>query len=143
MKHLLTNTEVETFIKGGKAVLTLQSNITGRHFTYKVSKPRNQKNNPNFNGPYFVSVLNGPDNYSNYQYIGHIDRNNNFIHGGAKAHAGADAQSVLAFNWFINHLGQPTKNLTVFHEGKCCRCRRKLTTPESLISGIGPYCAGR
>lgn len=31
----------------------------------------------------------------------------------------------------------------VWHEGKCCRCGRKLTVPESIESGIGPECAGK
>jgi hypothetical protein len=28
-----------------------------------------------------------------------------------------------------------------WHEGKCCRCGRKLTVPASIASGIGPECA--
>ena len=142
MRHTLAHTETSEFIKGGKATITLQSNITGRHFTYKIAAPKGQKDQENFTGPYFVSILNGPHNHSNFQYVGYINRAGNFIHGGSKARAGADSQSVLAFKWFIDNLGKKSNALTVFHEGKCCRCGRKLTTPESLISGIGPHCAG-
>lgn len=28
-------------------------------------------------------------------------------------------------------------------EGRCCRCNKKLTTPESIEAGIGPICAGK
>jgi hypothetical protein len=31
----------------------------------------------------------------------------------------------------------------VHHEGKCGRCGRKLTVPESVKSGFGPECAGK
>jgi hypothetical protein len=30
----------------------------------------------------------------------------------------------------------------VMHVGKCCKCRRLLTTPESIQRGIGPECSG-
>jgi hypothetical protein len=29
----------------------------------------------------------------------------------------------------------------VWHEGRCGRCGRKLTVPESIESGFGPECA--
>ena len=29
----------------------------------------------------------------------------------------------------------------VFHSGKCGKCGKKLTTPESIKSGLGPYCS--
>jgi hypothetical protein len=28
----------------------------------------------------------------------------------------------------------------IMHAGKCCKCRRTLTTPQSLMNGIGPEC---
>ena len=31
--------------------------------------------------------------------------------------------------------------LEVWHEGRCGRCNRALTVPESIASGIGPECA--
>jgi len=30
----------------------------------------------------------------------------------------------------------------VMHANKCCKCRRTLTTPESITKGIGPECSG-
>jgi hypothetical protein len=35
------------------------------------------------------------------------------------------------------------KGLKVHHEGRCCRCGRKLTVPESIETGLGPECASR
>ena len=39
--------------------------------------------------------------------------------------------------------GRMPLTLTVFHDGKCGRCGRKLTVPESIQSGLGPVCAGQ
>jgi hypothetical protein len=33
--------------------------------------------------------------------------------------------------------------LRFLFEGRCRRCNRKLTTPTSIESGMGPVCAGR
>ena len=33
-------------------------------------------------------------------------------------------------------------NAEVMHANKCCKCRRTLTTPESIVKGIGPECSG-
>jgi ssDNA-binding Zn-finger/Zn-ribbon topoisomerase 1 len=30
----------------------------------------------------------------------------------------------------------------VMHANRCCKCRRALTTPESITKGIGPECSG-
>jgi len=33
------------------------------------------------------------------------------------------------------------KGCTILREGRCIRCNRKLTHPDSILSGIGPECA--
>jgi ssDNA-binding Zn-finger/Zn-ribbon topoisomerase 1 len=33
-------------------------------------------------------------------------------------------------------------NAEVLHANKCCKCRRTLTTPESILKGIGAECSG-
>ena len=35
------------------------------------------------------------------------------------------------------------ETVEVWHEGRCCRCARRLTVPESIILGLGPACATR
>jgi len=56
------------FILAGKARFTLTSKKTGQHFTYQVKKAKDGGKRPN--SPWFVSILSGPDNGSDYQYIG-------------------------------------------------------------------------
>jgi hypothetical protein len=33
--------------------------------------------------------------------------------------------------------------VVIWHEGRCGRCGRRLTVPESIESGYGPECIGK
>ena len=138
-----TAADALTFIKGGKAVFTLSSEKTDTHFTFKVSQKDTGEGEAVNLTPFFVSVLNGPDNWENYQYIGYIQADGeSCLLAGAKGKP--DAPSFRSFSWAWAHLnrGNIPEQLTIQHEGKCCVCSRRLTTPESISSGIGPICAG-
>jgi hypothetical protein len=124
---------------GGHALFTLKSLKSGSRYTYKVTAPRDEnKDDPNV---LFVSVLTGSDNTHNYKYIGYIKKEE-FIYG-VKSKIGFSAPSVIAFMYCFDLFkkGQENKLLEIWHEGKCCRCGRTLTVPESIESGIGPECA--
>jgi hypothetical protein len=123
------------FVLGGRAVFTATSAKTGKHFTYRV-------NRKGPDSPFFVGVLSGHDNAADYQYIGFISHQTLELVAGRKGKP--DAPSFKALNWALRHLverdGIPD-DLTLQHEGRCCRCARLLTHPESLSTGIGPECA--
>ncbi len=136
------------FLLAGNARVTLVSRKTGTRFTYRVAAVREKR------GPvtHFVSLLIGPSNDSDYRYLGTVREvlgrdvvSKVFSHGGAKAVAKATTPSALAFAWFFGKLllGQIPDELEVHHEGHCGRCGRALTVPESVLSGLGPECAGR
>ena len=127
---------VTTFILGGNATFTLVSKKTGTRFTFKMQAPKGE----NKAGIRFVSVLVGADNWTNYKYVGFC-RDGHFKHGGAKAKIGIEAPSVQAFAWFFGHLETCLDQMEFWHEGKCGRCARKLTVPESIATGLGPECA--
>ena len=57
---------------------------------------------------------------------------------------GEDADSAKAWRWFDANLqaGRVPEQLEVWHEGRCGRCGRALTVPESIERGIGPECVG-
>jgi hypothetical protein len=135
---LMTNpAEIIRFMMAGKSRFTLVSLKTEQRFTYRVTK--SEGDNP----VYFVSLLTGQDNTSSFSYFGYIKRGI-FYHGGQKARVGADAPSVKAFSWayqgFIS--GTVKEQLQFWHEGRCGRCGRALTVPESVRTGFGPECAG-
>ena len=128
--------EAVKFIHAGNATVTFRSLKTDTHFTFRV---RQKDNDNGTKTPHFVSVLNGPDNTSDYMYIGHITKNGEFSPG-RKGLPGAP--SFKAFSWVYANLrnGVIPDELEVYHKGKCGRCGRKLTVPESIRDGIGPEC---
>lgn len=142
------------FIAAGNAIVTLRSRKSGEHFTYRVRAPRDRRveggahvSTVKLVGPapvHFVSVLAGPDNNADYQYIGYI-RDGKFVHGGEKSRAAKNAPSVVAFGWSWTNIAHDRlpEALDVLHEGRCGRCGRRLTVPASIESGLGPECAGR
>lgn len=134
--RLMNIEDARKFILAGNATVTLVSVASGKRFTYKIR----QKDNTT---PHFVALLNGPDNENDFQYMGAIFKREEF-RATAKSKIGKDAPSFQAFDWsfkaIINGETLP-EGLEVWHEGKCCRCNRKLTVPESISNGIGPECA--
>lgn len=133
------------FILAGKATFTAKSLKTGKHFTFKVEVPKDKADKKDTGSPiYFVSVMTGPDNVSSYTYLGCIKANGNtktYTHS-PKSRINAAAESAQAFAFIFGFLtaGKTCSALELWHEGRCCRCGRKLTTPESVQLGIGPEC---
>lgn len=129
-----TAEEIKTFVTAGRAVVTLKSKKTGTRYTYKVRRV------PDSNR-FFVSLLSGPDNTSNYSYIGLMECNS--FRTTAKSNASDGTPSVQAFKYFCKSVMQQAtipEALEVHHEGKCGKCGRALTVPESIERGIGPEC---
>lgn len=134
--------EALNFIFSGNATFTVTSSKTGKHFTYKVK----MLDDPG--APFMVSVLNGPDNWENYLYIGCVPRNEDVMALKAGRRGRPDAPSYEALKWTLKYLQTlETSNVerislvSIQHAGKCGRCGRKLTRPESIDLGIGPECA--
>ena len=135
MTHQLTTMEaINRFVFAGNSTFTLRSYKTGTRFTYKVEASDDAC-------CHFVTVLVGPDNSSNFKYLGRFV-GPDFIHD-RKERISKDAPSAKAFQFFSGCLrkGKMHVALEFYHEGKCGRCNRKLTTPASVLTGIGPECA--
>jgi hypothetical protein len=126
--------EIKRFILAGDATFTVQNEKTGNRFTYRVRKAQD-------GGCWFVGVLTGSDNYSDYSYMGIIKGVEFF--GTRKSRVSRTAPSYVAFDWVWRNVGRLPACVQVWHEGACCRCGRKLTTPESVEKGIGPVCEGK
>ena len=128
------------FAMAGNATLTLASLKTGNRFTYRIRANDDST-------CYFVGLLCGADNESDYKYMGRISRGV-YWHGRKVPRAGdigPDAMSAKAFDfaWRAMARGTMPDMLEVWHEGKCGRCGRKLTVPSSIESGFGPECINK
>jgi hypothetical protein len=125
------------FILGGNALFTLRSLKTGKRFTYKVTAPK--KNDTDTTEVYWVRLLTGADNENTFTYIGFIKKQNGVWGFIPKIGGNGSHYLEFGFNKIIS-LELHNVNLEVWHEGKCCRCGRTLTVPESIEDGIGPEC---
>lgn len=123
------------FMMAGNALFTIKNTKTGNRFTFKIRKAKDSDD------IFFVSLLNGSDNYSNYSYMG-IIRGLEFLRT-AKSKITESATSFKAFSWIWNHRNALPQNIEIHHESKCGRCGRRLTVPESIESGFGPECINK
>lgn len=123
-----TNTSLD-FIFAGNSTFTALNTKSENRFTFKVKKHKKDD-------VYFVSVLTGPETY---QFIGSY--RSVFKHS-SKSKISANSQSVNVFKYIVDKLS--SRNLPdyieVWHSGKCGKCGKKLTTPDSIVRGFGPTC---
>lgn len=130
--HKIQHDKSLQFIFGGNSIFTFKNPKTENRFTFKVSKHKKDD-------IYFVRVLTNPDKF---EFIGSIYKNKNYNHS-YKSRISRESQSVKVFDYITKMLYN--KNLPEFieiwHEGKCGRCGRRLTVPESIESGFGPECS--
>lgn len=148
LRGRLDPTTAPAFMLAGCADVTLQNDETGSRFTYRISAPK--KDTPRGGRVIdreaevrFVAVLTGQDNEADYTYLGTIRNGGPYAHG-RKSRVSEDAPSVEVFAWAWERLlaGDLPPTVSVWHEGRCGRCSRKLTVPESVATGYGPECSG-
>lgn len=133
--------DAKRFVTAGNAVFTLSSKRTGARYTYNVQAPKDD----DMTATWFVKLLTGPDNMSDFAYLGMIAADGTFWLT-AKSKLTLEAASVRAVKYFCDIVlvgGKIPDALEVRHEGRCGRCNRRLTVPESIDRGIGPECWGR
>lgn len=136
MEHrIATATAIAAFFFGGNATFTIRNPGTGGRFTFRVRQGKGE------NAPTFVSVLTGPDNTADFTYLGCIFADGRFVVT-RKSRISPTAPSAKAFAWLHGRIaaGRDLGPVEFFHEGRCARCGRALTVPESIESGFGPEC---
>lgn len=126
------------YMLAGRATVTLVSKKTGQRFTFKIKSPKEA----NDDAPRFVNLLRGADNEGDYSYMATIFSRKD-LRWSAKSKVEQTAPSAKAFQWAFNKLiaGQLPDQLEIWHEGRCGKCGRKLTVPESIATGLGPECS--
>ena len=138
--HAAQFSSIEAFTKfalAGNATFTIVSRKTGQRFTFRIRKGEEPK------APHFVSVLTGPENTSSYTFMGAIFAGDIATFAlGKKSRITREAPSFKAITWLFRHLDDKVfEQLEIWHQGRCGKCRKKLTVPASIASGLGPVCA--
>jgi hypothetical protein len=137
---IITNAHTfRQFATAGRATFTVQSQKTGARFTYRMRKAKDD-------GParFHIGLLTGANNETDYNYVGTYRADGRWFPGRDQTEAPSMraiafvCEKVLASERFDIPAG-----LEIRHEGRCGRCARLLTTPESIDRGIGPECAGK
>jgi hypothetical protein len=132
------------FMFAGNSYFTIRSMKTSARYTFNVNVSDDGK-------IYFVSVLWGSNNETDYRYLGIIEQKyNSRVFRTTRKSVGqlsAGMPQAVAFDYLLRHLEHPRggmpEQVEFWHEGRCGRCGRKLTVPESIAAGIGPDCAER
>jgi hypothetical protein len=130
--------DAKAYVLAGHATITLTSLRTNARYTYRVTQAKDDNGNPK--PMWFVGLLSGPDNTSDYTYVGVLAAEG--LRLTKKSKYTADSKPVRGFQFFWKHVNAALMppEMEVRHEGACGRCGRKLTVPSSIDRGIGPDC---
>lgn len=129
------------YMLAGKSEFVLHSSKTNQDFTYRLTRKESEKDENKY--IYFLNVKMGHQ----WLYAGVLwyDDNTNsykFAQGRSGKIEASDI-NIKSLLFVMNklQLEQIPLHCTVFHTGKCGVCGKKLTTPESILTGIGPTCS--
>lgn len=114
--------------------VTVES-TTGDHRTFRI---RRQADDAKFApGERILEMLIGPNNESDFAGIG-------FVKDGGKVILWSKHKDKAKLISVLTDVSLwEMRGFRYLIEATCRRCNRKLTTPESIESGIGPTCEGR
>lgn len=142
------------FILNGESTFTIVSVKTGKRFTYRCKQSFRYNHEQKKELPeerWFVSVLTGPDNTSDYSYAGTIDRKDYtgkwVLRTTPKSRITEGADSFKSFQFVfellqssVTRIDSFRDKLLIYHDGKCSKCGRALTDPVSVAIAMGPIC---
>lgn len=122
--------------------ITIQS-PSGEHRTFQIrTQPKDATFKP---GTRILALLAGPDNANDYKGFAFVDSpetsKNPTVHLWSRYRDNPTFQAYAKLLLYPQHYTQ--KGMQYHAETVCRVCNRKLTTPESIESGIGPKCSGR
>jgi uncharacterized protein DUF6011 len=140
--QLTDGARTRAFLLGGNARVTLVSTKTGTRFTFRVRTKDTPKKDAAAVAPWFVALLTGPENTTDYTFLGTIFEDKTYRHG-RKSRVAPEAPSAKGFAWAWSFIarGELPPGCEVWHEGRCGRCGHPLTDPASIAMGLGPVCA--
>jgi hypothetical protein len=124
-------------LKTHNGIITVENPARGTHRTFRIeTQPADAKFAP---GERILSLLIGPDNGYDYLGIGFVKDDGRVILW--KRYQTEQYHALVRVLQKVDHFR--SIGLVYHFEGRCRKCNRTLTTPESIRSGIGPTCAKR
>jgi hypothetical protein len=143
--RLVTPERLLEYLLAGRAVVTVRSRKTESRVTLKVGRKPEYVGQPLGKGALYFRALAAPDNERDFHYLGCLDFAGLYH---ASREAGQFPDHLQAARWLsaalvCSRLDLVLKHAEVWHEGRCGRCGRQLTVPESIETGFGPECAGK
>jgi hypothetical protein len=137
----MTPYEIAKFISAGNAEFVIEDTRTGRHSEYKVTK---HKYFDDGNRKWNVLLLcRDSSGDSGYAYLGYIEKGM-FHHHALYSVYDEESDQFTSFDSCFLRVGRGRELpdfISFYHLGRCGRCGRKLTDPESINRGLGPKCA--
>ena len=126
--RFLDPVEALRYISSKRAVFTLVSTKTGKHYTYKNYQFKTTPFDTYVKtrvGPFFTDIaVMWAKKFAPINQRSKVTRN------------------YKAFAWILKHLLNDVMppDTEIYHHGRCCNCGRILTHPYSIKRGIGPEC---
>jgi hypothetical protein len=114
---------------------TIENTETEEYRTFQVKTV--QKGG--LEGKRIIALLRGPSNESDYTGFAFLNETGIAIW---KRFRSTQYEKLGHMLWAAMN-GKLPERYRMMHSGTCIKCNRKLTTPESIKSGIGPICAGK
>lgn len=130
----LRGNQLREFVFAGNSLFTVANEDSGNHVTFKVKKHKEKE-------LWFVSTR----DIHSFEFIGTCFKDKKYFHSN-KSTLTFDDRKVQVFVWLLDKFFNNQEKypmVKVFHHGRCGACNKKLTTPQSIKSGIGPVCEGR
>lgn len=138
------------FVLAGKATFTVElpeefrtKNSLKPHYTFRVE---HKAANGQYKEAWFVKYLTGSDNTRDYSYVGVLNAETGQVRTTSKSKLQDNSlvfkllNRTLALIWLEDVSPMESQGFGLHHEGRCGKCGRLLTTPESVQRGIGPEC---
>ena len=125
--------------------VTIENPETGRHRTFQVETISDEASAEYMRGKRVVRLLTGPDrdnDTTGFAFVspeGQVQVWKRFR--SAVVGQSSEWEKFARLLQFPAHFAG--RGLVYHIEGRCRRCNRPLTHPQSIMSGIGPICAGR
>jgi len=135
------------FFSAGKAIFTVY-NSSGKHYTFKINHKKADPTKDEWQDkmPFYIYILTGQDNENSYTYMGVYNSKKNTVYTTPASKYNKDSDPIKVVNWGMRMVKEGDWNnpnvrgYGVKSKGRCARCGRPLTTPESIKIGIGPDC---